>query len=356
MANLYVANLPEGIDDQSFKMLFEGSGILSAVCSPEKKCGFVKYTSKEEAQSVIESMNGYDFGGTQLIVGFAEEPKGGKGGKGGKGNGWNKGDGQKDGWNSGGKGGNQLEQQPMGEPQPSDNLYVKGLPAAFDQATCEELFNGYGKVMQCRVMNHGNLSSALIRMESFEMAQWILENLDSNIPEGLASPIEVRYADTPAQKAARMQQFGGKGEQFGTAKGEGKGRPSPYGEGVELGEAQVGNSDPFLPPQVKEGVDIMLANMGAKGIGKGKKNIPGDQTNLYVKDLPGTADELYVYRVFSPFGSLESINVKPSPDGSWAIAFVKYRTEEEAANAIQGLTNCLLPDGSMLKLAVKTSR
>eukprot|EP00427_Karlodinium_veneficum_P055334 CAMPEP_0169411056 /NCGR_PEP_ID=MMETSP1017-20121227/60099_1 /TAXON_ID=342587 /ORGANISM="Karlodinium micrum, Strain CCMP2283" /LENGTH=331 /DNA_ID=CAMNT_0009518339 /DNA_START=44 /DNA_END=1039 /DNA_ORIENTATION=- len=330
--SLYVGNLPEGIDDQSFKMLFEGSGnVLSATCTPEKMCGYVKYSTKEEAQAVIDAMNGYDFGGTQLVVSFAEQ----KGGQAGKGNSWDNGWGKGDSWQNGGKGdswqkggkgdswqkgGNGWNNAannaaPAGPPQPSDNLYVKQLPVGFDQATCEALFNGYGKVMQCKVMNYGNSSSALIRMESTEMAQWIVENLHGNIPEGLDCAIEVRYADGPAQKAVRMQQWG---------KGTAKGRPSPYG---------------------------VISNL--KGKGKGKV-MPGDQTNLYVKDLPGSADDLYVYKVFSPFGALESIFVKPSPDGTWAIAFVKYRTEEAAASAIQGLTNCLLPDGSMLKVSVKT--
>jgi len=69
--------------------------------------------------------------------------------------------------------------------------------------------------------------------------------------------------------------------------------------------------------------------------------------------LPGTADELYVYKVFSPFGALDSISVKQGE--GWAIGFVKYTTNEEAQAAIAGLTNCLLPDGSMLKVSVKTS-
>ena len=36
----------------------------------------------------------------------------------------------------------------------------------------------------------------------------------------------------------------------------------------------------------------------------------GNETHLYVRDLPGTADELYIYKLFSPIGA-------------WAIAFVR---------------------------------
>jgi RNA recognition motif-containing protein len=347
-ANLYVAGLPEGIDDQSFQMLFEGSGsIVSAKCVPEKRCGFVKYASKEEAQAVIDAMDGYDFSGTQLVVKFAnndsDNPGGCKGGKGAAGwnNGWNQSQG-KGAW-SGAKGG----KIPFVEADPSDNLYIKGLPAELDQASCEALFGGYGQVMQAKVMNYGNESSALVRMANTEMAQWIVDNLNGNIPEGLEKAIQVRFADNPTAKAKKVQIFGptGKGAPV---------RPSPFGaEGVEAGDVQYGNTDPTLPPHVKEGVDIVLANMGS---GEKKKVLPGDQTNLYVKDLPAGADELYIYKVFSPFGALESAFVKPSPDGTWAIAFVKFRTEEEALMAIQGLSGCLLPDGSMLKVAVKTGK
>merc|ERR1712080_651977 len=79
-----------------------------------------------------------------------------------------------------------------------------------------------------------------------------------------------------------------------------------------------------------------------------------DQNNLYVKDLPGGTDELYVYRLFSPFGALESVTVKTGGEGTWAIAFVKFFDAVEASNACLGLNNCLLPDGTNPKVSVKT--
>merc|ERR1712070_1193930 len=98
--------------------------------------------------------------------------------------------------------------------------------------------------------------------------------------------------------------------------------------------------------------------MGTNFGGKGRKMIAheGDQSNLYVKDIPGNADDLYIYKLFSPFGALESVKVKNGDDGSWAIAFVKFFTNEEAAKALAGLSNCLLPDGTMPKISVKVSR
>ena len=48
----------------------------------------------------------------------------------------------------------------------------------------------------------------------------------------------------------------------------------------------------------------------------------GNETHLYVRDLPGTADELYIYKLFSPFGVLDSVYITTGGDGAWAIAFV----------------------------------
>lgn len=373
-ANLWIGGLPEGIDDESFAQLFEGSGtIVSSRCMPEKKCGFVKYSSRDEAMAVVEAMNGFEFDGTTLQVKFANDGAKGsdKGGKGGKDNSWGgkgKSKGGKDEW--GGKGdkgkkgckgkdGKGKEVQPwemiQAIQEPSDNLYIKGLPADFSSDAVEEIFGNYATVTSCKLLQYPNECSLLMRVASVDMAKWMVESLDGNIPEGLTTTISVRYADTPATKAKKVQTLLGVAGDFCASKGDGKGKSDKSGPyGGKGGKAPLaGNPDPNLAPHVKAAVDVMLKNFGSGGKG-GKFPSEGDETNLYVKDLPGTADDLYIYKVFSPFGALESISIKTGPDGTWAIAFVKYSTNAEAQGALMGLNNCLLPDGSMLKVSVKT--
>lgn len=356
-SNLYVAGLPAGIDDESFKQLFEGSGtITSCKCVPEKRYGFVNYASKDEAEAVLEAMNGFQFNGTTLQVRFATKG-GGKdgGGKGGGGDDWGNGGGS---W-GGGKGGKDAGKGKKGKdqfaksamPDPSDNLYIKGLPAEFTEEMATELFNAYGTVTSVKIMTFATGSSCLIRMGSVEMATWMFENLNGNIPQGLESPVSIRFADTPTAKAQKMQsQLGamaGEGADFGPAKGKkGKGK-GPYG-------VAFGNIDPNLPLDIKTAVDAVCINLG----GGGKKRVApsGDESNLYVKDLPGHCDELYIYKLFSPFGALDSIHLKKGDCGTWAIAFVKFISNEGAAKAVMGLTGCLLPDGVMPKVSIKVSK
>jgi len=420
--NLYIAGLPEGIDEESFKQLFEGSGtIISCKCVPDKKYGFVKYATQAEAEAVVDAMNGFEFNGTALQVRFASEPTkgGGKGGGkvggkdaggggGGKGNVWGnsnatamvmnllqgaaggqdwgnnawaqggQGDdswGQGgDSWGQGGKGGGGgtggkgaggWMKQPEVEADPSANLYIKGLPPQFTNEQAHEVFGAYGTVAQLKLMSYNTDSCILMRMGTVDMATWMVENLNGNIPQGLESAISVRYADNPMSKAkklaamANMSQGGDQGEQFfGPAKGMGKGKvmgDSPYGAMGGGGAVQFGNmNSESLPEDVRNAVETVIGNLG----GQKKKLIAhsGDESNLYIKDLPGTVDDLYIYKLMSPFGALESVVVKKGESGTWAIAFVKFIDNNGAANAIEGLTNCLLPDGTMPKVSVKVSK
>jgi len=244
---------------------------------------------------------------------------------------------------------------PPAMPDPSDNLYIKGLPIDFTQEMAKEVFGAYGTVLTTKIMNFGNGSSCLIRMGNAEMATWMFENLNGNIPQGLDTPVSIRYADTPTNKAQKMQEAlavmgGGGDDEYGKAMGK-KGKGGPYGGGKGVA---FGNIDPNLPVDIKNAVDAACSNLG----GGGKKRVApsGDESNLYVKDLPGHADELYIYKLFSPFGPLESIHLKKGDCGTWAIAFVKFMSNEGAAKAVMGLSGCLLPDGVMPKVSVKVQK
>jgi len=289
---------------------------------------------------------------------------GGRGGgneaaKGGRGKGAQDG-GKMNGWSSGGTQSSSWTPAPMTTgAEPSDNLYIKGLPLEFTEEQMQSIFSGFGVISQCKIMHYTTDSCALVRMGSVEMAIWMVENLNGNIPEGLSRPISIRFADSPTTKAKKMQgQFAGLHEGdggFGKAVGKSIGKSSPYGQdGKSHRHVQCGNLDPQLPEDLQAAVNSVLTNLG----GKGRKRIAheGDASNLYVKDLPATTDDLYIYKLFSPFGPLESVVVKKGPDGSWAIAFVKYFTNEAAAKAMLGLTNCLLPDGTMPKITIKTKK
>merc|ERR1712039_435905 len=78
----------------------------------------------------------------------------------------------------------------------------------------------------------------------------------------------------------------------------------------------------------------------------------GDESNLYVKGLPAHADDLYLYRLFSPFGAIQS--VKAVTGEGWATGFVKFSRDADAQGAVVSLTDQSLPDGSCIQISVKT--
>jgi len=123
--------------------------------------------------------------------------------------------------------------------EPSNNMFVAGLPMQITEEAVREIFSAYGLVQSLKVLPDSGRGdrAALVRMADPNQAQWIVDNLNNNIPVGLAgisnTPLTVRYADNRADKAKIL----------GLPKGAGKGvaemnsalsqnRYSPYGSGV----------------------------------------------------------------------------------------------------------------------------
>merc|ERR1719162_1396632 len=117
------------------------------------------------------------------------------------------------------------------EPAPCDNLYVTGLPPNFGEDQINSIFGAYGTVQSCKVLNAngkgqdgGIMTIAMIRMGGVDQAMWMVQNLHGNIPQGLATPIQVRFADPPGVKAQRQAMKGGE-----MGKAQGKGGKGGYG-------------------------------------------------------------------------------------------------------------------------------
>ncbi|CAE8649787.1 unnamed protein product, partial [Polarella glacialis] len=79
-----------------------------------------------------------------------------------------------------------------------------------------------------------------------------------------------------------------------------------------------------------------------------------DPTDLYVKGLPPDASELYLYKVFSPFGAIESAHAMVNWDGSLSgVGFVKFHRPEDAELAARTVSATKLPDGYHLLVQQK---
>jgi RNA recognition motif-containing protein len=97
---LYVGNLPYSASEDDLKQAFEPHGqvestaiIMDRNTGQSKGFGFVEMSSKEEAESAIEALNGQEFQGRKMIVNEARPKQdrggsgGGRGGRGGFGGG-----------------------------------------------------------------------------------------------------------------------------------------------------------------------------------------------------------------------------------------------------------------------------
>jgi RNA recognition motif-containing protein len=89
--DIYVGNLPYGVDDQQLQELFEQHGnvtsarvIVDKMSGDSKGFGFVEMPDKTEALAAIEATNEQDFNGRNLRVNESQpKPRGGGGGGGG---------------------------------------------------------------------------------------------------------------------------------------------------------------------------------------------------------------------------------------------------------------------------------
>jgi len=270
-----------------------------------------------------------------------------------KGWGWSQGDG----WansSSGNAGGSAAVAQGESAP-PSDNLYIKGFPAESTEASVREIIGAYGTVTSVRLLpapagvrhDPSMYLRALVRMGGVDQAQWMVDNLDGNIPQGLSSPIIVKFANSGMRRNEPASGFGAINL---TGKGYDPPRYSPYGDGAASGKGAGSSKGGKGDSPLKTLSSWATHAAASAGLHTGSNN-----SNLYVKGLPPTADELYLYKVCAPFGGIVSVKAMMGDQGEClGIGFVKFADDAEAQIAIASLSGAQLPDGSVIHLSVKT--
>ena len=78
MKKLFVGSLPFATKEDKLKDLFSGVGtvesaiiIMDKMTGRSKGFGFVEMSSEEEAQKAVETLNGADLGGRNIVVNIA---------------------------------------------------------------------------------------------------------------------------------------------------------------------------------------------------------------------------------------------------------------------------------------------
>jgi len=187
-AGLWVGRLPLDFGEVGLRQLFESHGQIKSIkVFAEKRYGFVNFATQSEAASAVQTLNGANVQGSQIIVRFAERKLAGDRHHGCVATpaaGWQRG-GQRD---SGG-----------------ETLFVKGLPSNLVEDDILKIFGPYGALevtkLPSRPSNgegHQGTAVALLRMATLEDAAWLVENVNGNIPVGLSDPVGLRYAKSSA--------------------------------------------------------------------------------------------------------------------------------------------------------------
>merc|ERR1712187_697288 len=75
------------------------------------------------------------------------------------------------------------------------DVFISDLPAEVDDAKLAETFGQYGTVTWSKVMaSKGKpTNSAIVEFASVEEAQWVVENLNGNLAQGISTPINIAF-------------------------------------------------------------------------------------------------------------------------------------------------------------------
>lgn len=252
----------------------------------------------------------------------------------------------------------------QGGPNPDpDNLYISDLPPGMNEDLLMDIFKPYGNITQYKVIattSPSGKTAALIRFANPSEAKWILDNLHGNIPQGLTEPITVKYAESKEARQKRLGVLYGKAPEGGKGFGKegwGGGSWDPWGgsAGWDPSWDQGWWGGPYD---------------GGKGSGKkggSMKNyfhslcaagtLPSKDEEgaaLFVAGLPRDAQDVDIYKLFSPFGaiSLKGVKAMVHPDGTCkGYGFANFAEASAATAALNALNGKEGPDG--LKLVVE---
>eukprot|EP00931_Biecheleriopsis_adriatica_P008600 TRINITY_DN109754_c0_g1_i1.p1 TRINITY_DN109754_c0_g1~~TRINITY_DN109754_c0_g1_i1.p1 ORF type:complete len:258 (-),score=54.13 TRINITY_DN109754_c0_g1_i1:42-761(-) len=207
-SELFVTGLPIDAKSETAQPIFAQFGNVKEVTVLPVKAGktaaaaFVSMASIEDATQVVNALNGQVMPGTTtpLEVVYAT-PKGQR---------------YVDqnnpfAWMMGPYGGKGASDEP---PPENETLYIKSLPGDSTKESVTALFSQYGSVVSCNVLppkGDKNMCAGFVKMATVAEAKWIVENVNNNVPNGLATPIEVIFA-TP--------NYGGGGKAMGKMKGK----------------------------------------------------------------------------------------------------------------------------------------
>lgn len=206
----------------------------------------------------------------------------------------------------------------------SETIFVGDLPAEFDDAQIMTIFGAYGTIASHKLLPVGAYGNraAIITMGSTEEAAWIVENLNGNIPEGLAAPVKVNFK--AESKGKGKDAAGGKawgGDAWGKG---GKDGGDAWGAAAAWGGKDAGGKAAFGAGAAKGG--------GVEG------------NTLFIGNLPAAMDDATLQTVFGAYGTVKASKLMEPNSVGFRAAIVEFASVEEA-KWIQENLNGNLPEG-----------
>eukprot|EP00928_Gymnodinium_smaydae_P072412 TRINITY_DN5577_c0_g3_i2.p1 TRINITY_DN5577_c0_g3~~TRINITY_DN5577_c0_g3_i2.p1 ORF type:complete len:395 (-),score=93.64 TRINITY_DN5577_c0_g3_i2:311-1375(-) len=330
------------------------SHTLMAPGNHGKRAAIVTFATVDEAKWIVENLNGNIPQGLQEVISCNFKKQGGGKGKGGGGKGWSEwgwegdgGKGGKGGWGPYGDAGGK------GADEPSQNVFIGELPGTMDEAQLLSVFGAYGTIESHKLMaaNAQGKKAAIMTFKTLQEAQWIVDNLNGNIPQGLTEIIRVNF---------KRGTSGGKGYEKGYEKGYSEKGYSEkgYSEKGYDGWSDGGKGYGGKGKGKASGIHALLESLFSSGAMPGGVSYSNDEASLFVGGLPRDTTDTELYQMFSVFGAIapNGVRAMPADDGysnCRGIGFINFMDPNSAAQAIKTLDGTAMPDGNSLKVSIK---
>jgi len=258
----------------------------------------------------------------------------------------------------------------------NDNIYVDGLPAEIDNSSIQQIFSVYGTITSIKAMpgkRPGQKGAALIRWSTADEAEWLVTNVNGQVPVGLEEAVVIRFANQERRDKGGGKGDKGGGKSYSKSYDGGKGykgysdgmydtapRSSPYDQSFQFqgGKGDAG-SGPRGAGQGVSDADINDVVQGFMRSGQMPGGVKHAELCLYVSGLPRNTTELDMYKIFSPFGALSQrgVTVMQMQDGSaTGVGFVDFQDPQACQMAVATLNGSTLPDGCVLSVKPKAPK
>lgn len=299
--NLIINYLPQTLTDDEYRSMFLSIGpIKSAKIIRDRATGysygfgFVDYQHAADADRAIATLNGLQLQNKRIKVAKAR----------------------------------------MGsENIKGANLYIRSLPVTWTENELNKLFESFGKIIQSRVLRDMQTGESkrvgFVLYSTRQEAEAAIRSLSGTTPDGCTEPILIKFADDNSKKMK-----------------------APNVQYVPT---------PMFPPHHGPGPMRNQGNRFRYNPMCGNYNVPSSALNvnqggyaIFVYNIGSNATERTLWQLFSPFGTVQKVNVimEPGKGVCKGYGFVTMTDFQEAQNAINHL-NGYYNQGRPLQVSFK---